>query len=89
MMVDDAPAYTVRQLLDVHRRGRGFQFLVDWKGYCPEERSWILVTLVLDPALIADFYRRHLLGGVLLGAGRLNALAGLSLSLLQNRRVGQ
>lgn len=50
--VNDQPAYTVWQLLDVHHWS--YQYLVDWEVYGPEEHSWVPCAYIMVPSLIRD-----------------------------------
>ncbi|KAI5087010.1 hypothetical protein C0J45_24435, partial [Silurus meridionalis] len=55
-VLEQPSVYSVREVLDSRRRGGGLEYLVDWEGYGPEERSWVARRDILDPALMEEFH---------------------------------
>ncbi|KAF7699927.1 hypothetical protein HF521_002885 [Silurus meridionalis] len=69
-VLDPPSVYSVREVLDSRRQGRGLEYLVDWEGYGPEEQSWVARQNILDPALLEEFHATHPLRPAPQGRGR-------------------
>ncbi|KAK3554239.1 hypothetical protein QTP70_020102 [Hemibagrus guttatus] len=57
--IEGSPAYQVLALLYSRRVRSQIQYLVDWEGYGPEERSFLDMADILDPSLSEDFHCDH------------------------------
>ncbi len=55
-ILDQPSVYQVRDILDLRRRGGRLEYLIDWNGYGPEDRSWVARDDVLDPTLLTEFH---------------------------------
>uniref|UniRef100_A0A8C5LHF3 Chromo domain-containing protein n=1 Tax=Leptobrachium leishanense TaxID=445787 RepID=A0A8C5LHF3_9ANUR len=59
VLVGDDLEYEVDRVLDSRLLRGALQYLVQWKGYGPEERSWEPASFVHAPSCLRAFHRAH------------------------------
>uniref|UniRef100_A0A8C5MZQ5 Uncharacterized protein n=1 Tax=Leptobrachium leishanense TaxID=445787 RepID=A0A8C5MZQ5_9ANUR len=58
VQVQGQEEYEVQALIDSRWSRGGLQYLVYWKGYGPEEHSWVAASDVHAPGLVSAYHRR-------------------------------
>ncbi|XP_056611990.1 uncharacterized protein LOC130428149 [Triplophysa dalaica] len=59
-VTEEESIYKVIAIMDSHRRGSQLEYLIDWEGIGPKERSRVNRDDVLDPALLEEFIYRSI-----------------------------
>lgn len=59
LQVEGEEEFLVRQIVDSRRHRGTLQYLMDWEGYSPDDRSWEPASDVHAPDLVADFHHRY------------------------------
>lgn len=57
--VEGQEEFIISKIIDVRKIRNSFQYLVHWKGFGPEERSWIPMSRMHASRLITKFHREN------------------------------
>lgn len=61
-LIERGPVYVLQHLIRFCRHRSGLRYLVNWKGYGPEDRPWVTARHIVDPQLIWDYHQHPGLG---------------------------
>ena len=56
---DGGQEYFVNRILDRRRRGRGYQYLVEWVGYGPEHNQWMAGSEIDDLKALDEYFEAN------------------------------
>ncbi|TPX36858.1 hypothetical protein SeMB42_g07005 [Synchytrium endobioticum] len=59
MQVTSDDGWVIKDIIEVRRRGRGFEYLIDWEGFGPEDRTWEPRWHLNDDRLLQQWHQKH------------------------------
>ncbi|TPX42334.1 hypothetical protein SeMB42_g05170 [Synchytrium endobioticum] len=57
--VNPEEEWVIKDILDVRRRGRGFEYYIDWEGFGPESRTWEPRWHLNDDVMLREWHARN------------------------------
>lgn len=57
--INDEEGYILKNIIDVRKKGNGYQYLIDWDGYGPEDRTWEPRSSLKDDDLLRDWHSNN------------------------------
>lgn len=57
--VEEGPGYIIEAILDVRRKGKGFQYLIKWLGYGNEDNTWEPRSHLNDDEMLQLWHEAH------------------------------
>jgi hypothetical protein len=56
---DHEAGYEISAIKDVRKKGSGYQYLISWKGYGPEDDTWETRTTIADDEMLRIWHDEH------------------------------
>ncbi|TPX47707.1 hypothetical protein SeLEV6574_g02509 [Synchytrium endobioticum] len=51
--------FVIEEILNARRRGRGFEYLIAWEGFGPEDRTWEPRTSLNDDVMLRSWHQSY------------------------------
>ncbi|TPX32104.1 hypothetical protein SeMB42_g07648 [Synchytrium endobioticum] len=58
-LAQDEEYYEIKDIIDVRKKGRSWQYLIEWEGYGPEERTWEPRKSLNDEPMLQEWHKRN------------------------------
>lgn len=59
LRIDEEEGYIINDIIDVRPKGRGYQYLIDWRDYGPEDRTWETRSQINDDDLLRAWHESN------------------------------
>ncbi|TPX33158.1 hypothetical protein SeLEV6574_g08402 [Synchytrium endobioticum] len=59
LRIKEDEGFIIENILDVRRRGKGWEYLIKWEGYGEEDNTWESRRTIDDEPMLEEWHKRH------------------------------